>query len=114
VSETVCDDAAVRDNPWLLVSCNSAKKQKLDVVGKPMNMPKTVMATRTSKRVCKDGISIMKKAETRAAKRNEIAGNNPFIVLRSVPNEKLASLASNCGVVFEDNQANVDVHLDVL
>jgi hypothetical protein len=84
-----------------MVSCRSDKKQKQKRAAEKVGaMVKPTIATRSSKRICRDGIPMLQKAETRLAKKNDIAGNNPFTVLQTATNLKLARIANNYGGSF--------------
>jgi hypothetical protein len=57
---------------------------------------------------------MLQKAETRLAKKNYIVGNNPFTILQSTANMKLARIANNCGVVLGDSVEQIYTLIDVL
>jgi hypothetical protein len=57
---------------------------------------------------------MLQKAETRLAKKNDTSGNNPFTVLQSTTNCKLARIANNCGAVLSDNVEQIDSMIDIL
>jgi hypothetical protein len=64
-----------------------------------------VVATRTSKRLLKDGIPIAEKATARAIAKNTILGNsssNPFTVLGNTPTDVLENVLNDLNIVVND------------
>lgn len=81
-----------------------AKKKKL----KPV-----VVATRTSKRIPRDGVPIAEKASSRAMAKNNITGTsnlpNPFTILNSTPIPILQSVMSDLNIVVENVEDQIDI-----
>jgi hypothetical protein len=104
-----------QEESWEMVSCRSDKKKKQKRGAEKVGvMVKPAIATRSSKRICRDGIPMLQKAKTRMAKKNDTSGNNPFTVLQAATNCKLARIANNCGAVLGDNVEQIDSMIDIL
>jgi hypothetical protein len=92
---------------WSMVACQSAKKQK--------TVKQPVIASRTSSRVAKDGVSMMQKAKERASRSNELTGtSNPFTILNLTGKDKLKKIASDAHVVLGGDTGAIDNNIDVL
>jgi hypothetical protein len=71
-----------------------------------------VVATRTSKRLLKDGIPIAEKAAARAIAKNTILGNsssNPFTVLGNTPTNVLKNVPNDLNIVVNDARERIGV-----
>jgi hypothetical protein len=73
---------------------------------------KPVVATRTSKRLVRDGVPIAKKAVSQVMARNEILGNksvNPFTVISNTPASLLENVLNDLNIVMDDAEEQIGV-----
>jgi hypothetical protein len=89
-----------------VVECRSAGKREAK-----RKLP--AVATRTSKRVQRDGVPVQKKAEARALLKNDLSGNS-FSVLHLVPKEKLSSIAASAKIVLGVDLDSIDNRIESL
>lgn len=89
---------------WLSPRPRKSKKKK---------SKKVVVATRTSQRVPKDGMSITERVTSRAMAKNSIAGNNmssnPFTVLSNTPPLMLQEVLIDLDIVGDNIEEQIGV-----
>ncbi|KAM0871857.1 hypothetical protein ACQ4PT_039091 [Festuca glaucescens] len=92
---------------WMLVPCQSAKKKR--------TVKQPVVATRASKRIQRDGRSVLQKAEARVSQRDEATGNsNPFAVLNNTSKDDTIGIANAAHINLGENDAEIDNQLDTI
>lgn len=67
----------------------------------------SVVATRQSSRIVRDGVLVVVKAQKRTSAKNDITGMNRFSVLTNVDDTKLASIAIDSGVNLGSSEVEV-------
>lgn len=94
----------LEDEGWVAPKAKKAKKG-----GKK----KVLVATRTSNRIPRDGVSIAAKAMARAKTINDISGKkvppNPFTVLNSASNEELFSVINDLDISLNNHEEQINV-----
>jgi hypothetical protein len=105
-SEVATQHVIDEENEWTVVECRSAGKRE-----SKRKLP--AVATRTSKRVQRDGVPVQKKAEARALLKNDLTGNS-FSVLHLVPKEKLSSIAASTKIVLGVDLDSIDNRIESL
>jgi len=88
-----------KDKGWQISKTKRARKAK-----------KVVVASRTSSRVPRDGVSIITRASQRAMERDNVAGNTgtSFTILNSVPNSILKSVLDDLDVEMGNSDEQLD------
>jgi hypothetical protein len=105
-SEVATQHVIDEEKEWTVVECRSASKREAK-----RKLP--AVATRTSKRVQRDGMPVQKKAEARALLKNDLSGNS-FSILHLVPKEKLSSIAASAKIVLGVDLDSIDNRIESL
>jgi hypothetical protein len=101
------EDKEEDNSGWMMVPCQSAKKQK--------TVKQPVVATRASKRIQRDGCSVLQKAEARVSQRDEATCiSNPFDVLNCTSKDDLLGIASSAHISLGENNVEIDNQLDTV